>query len=142
MAEKFFNKIADDVLKATENIQARFEEGWSVLSTGALPDSAKAGSSASSSPEIEFDLDDFDVEGLSEEELQELMAEHQQQMMENSPLKGIAENVMGNIMSQNVSKAWNGTNVGTTLCVYACDSLTSNLLSPPTDRTTNAHGTF
>ena len=57
---------------------------------------------------MEFDLDDVDLEGLSEEELQQLMAEHQQEMMDHSPLKGIAENVMGNIMSENVCepKQW------------------------------------
>lgn len=101
MAEKFFNKIADDVLKATENIQARFEEGWSVLSTGELPDSSKP--AGAQQEQVELNLDDLDLEGLSEEELQQLMAEHQQELMDHSPLKGIAENVMGNIMSENVS---------------------------------------
>ena len=104
MAEQFFNKIADDVVKATESIQARFEEGWSVLSTGELPDSAKPSSQQPPQPQMEFELDDIDVEGLSEEELQQLLAEHQQEMMDHSPLKGIAENVMGNIMSENVSQ--------------------------------------
>jgi len=99
MAEKFFNKIADDVLHATEQIQARMEEGWSVLLTGELPETAKDPSSSSPSPaetaEFPQDFDDLDLENLSEEELQRLMEED---MMQNSPLKGIADEVMGNIM--------------------------------------------
>ena len=111
MAEKFFNRIADDVLQVTEKIQAVMEEGVSVLLTGELPSSTKASSSeqssstSSSSSQQEFsvdDIDDLDIDNLSEEEIQQLLDEKADIMMQHSPLKGIADDVMGNIMVGNV----------------------------------------
>jgi hypothetical protein len=104
MAEQFFNRIADDVLKATEQIQNRFEEGWSVLSTGELPNNNKATPEedfADSAAQQSIQFDDIDLDGLSEEEIKELL-EAQEDMMQHSPLKGIADGVMGNIMAGNV----------------------------------------
>ncbi|KAG7363037.1 transmembrane protein [Nitzschia inconspicua] len=106
MAEQFFNRIAEDVLKATEQIQSRFEEGWSVLSTGELPKASQkpnefADSTAEQLHQQAIDYDDLDLEGLSEEEIRELL-DTQEDLMQHSPLKGIADGVMGNIMAGNV----------------------------------------
>lgn len=106
MAEQFFNRIADDVLKATEQIQNRFEEGWSVLSTGELPKTAQgAAESTTQQQQQSFDIDDLDLDELSEEEIQELLKSQQaDDLMQHNPLNGIADGVMGNIMAGNVRR--------------------------------------
>lgn len=46
-------------------------------------------------------MDEIDVDSLSEEELQQVLAEHHQEalnMMDSSPLKGIADSVLGDIV--------------------------------------------
>jgi hypothetical protein len=112
MAEAFFNKIAEDVLRATELIQTIMEEGIGVVLNGELPDdgAAKASASAASdstqganSGHQEFDVEDVDLDNLSDEELERLLAED---MMQSSPLKGIADDVMGNIMSGQVQNPY------------------------------------
>jgi hypothetical protein len=78
------------------------EEGISVLMTGDLPEGAEQNGipeSSSSSNEPEFDSDDFDLDNLSEEELQRLLS---QEMMQNSPLEGIADSVIGDIVGGQV----------------------------------------
>jgi hypothetical protein len=108
MAEQFFNRIADDVLKVSEQIQTRFEEGWSILSTGALSKAQQQQPEILQEPEPVFEQrpeinweNDLDLEGLSEEEMKELI-ESQEDLMKNNPLQGIADGVMGNIMAGNV----------------------------------------
>jgi hypothetical protein len=106
MAEQFFHRLADDVVKASEQIQTRFEEGWSILSTGSLTNANEQQLRQEPKP-LEHDAEinwenDLDLEGLSEEELRELI-ESQEDLMNHNPLQGIADGVMGNIMSRNVT---------------------------------------
>jgi hypothetical protein len=105
MAEQFFNRIADDVQKASEQIQARFEEGWSILSKGTLSKTHEQQPLQEPNP-VEENADinwenELDLEGLSEDELRELI-ESQEDLMEHNPLQGIADGVMGDIMARNV----------------------------------------
>jgi hypothetical protein len=102
MAEKFFYKIADDVLQATEQIQARMEEGLNLLWTGDVAEKASLSHSMGGDSDFlnEGNMDNLDLENLSEEEIQKLLAE---EMMDSNPLQGIADSVMGNIMSGQVS---------------------------------------
>ena len=101
-AETFFTKLADNVLQASENIVNRMEEGISVLMTGDLPEGAKQNDmhDSSTSNQAEFDIDDLDLDNLSEEELQRILSE---EMMQGSPLEGIADSVIGDIVAGQVS---------------------------------------
>jgi hypothetical protein len=92
--ESFFGKLANDVFEATEQIAARLEEGLNVLMTGDLPGLEKQESRQEISEPTEEDL-----ENLSEEEVQDLL---RQEMMMNSPLEGIADGVLGDIMKNQV----------------------------------------
>ena len=103
-AESFFGKIADDV----EKIATRMEEGWNVSMTGELPNEQQEqppihGVGGSGSVD-NIDLDEFDLDGLTEQEIQELLSE---EMMQNSPLAGIADSVLGDIMAGQVSVLFN-----------------------------------
>ena len=98
--EGFFGKLANDVFEATEQIATRMEEGLSVLMTGKLPDEASENQeSAQAMPDLSGSLTEEDLQNLSEEEIQMLI---KQEMMENSPLEGIAVSVIGDIMKNQV----------------------------------------
>jgi hypothetical protein len=103
MAESFFNKIADDVLVATEHIQTVLEEGFGVLFSTTASDGGATDSSSSSFQQNNFARGgggkEPDWDDMSEEEVEKLLAE---EMMDSSPLNGIANNVLGNIMSTQV----------------------------------------
>jgi hypothetical protein len=103
MAETFFNRIADDVLQAAEQIQNRFEEGWSFMSKGELPNQPQQPTQPQQ-PIIDMsELSDMgELEGLTEDEIRELLQTEQDLMMQHSPLKGIADGVVGDIMAGNV----------------------------------------
>lgn len=96
MAERFFGKIASDV----EKIATRMEEGISVLTTGELPKQQQQEQQQGGGDEGfggSEDLADLpDLEGMSEQEIQKLM---ETEMMQNSPLAGIAESVVGDIIA-------------------------------------------
>ena len=107
MAEQFFNKIANDVLLAAEQIQ-------SIVMTGELPtddggggsrvgDDGNSGTTTNGDASGILDgiMDNIDFDGLSEDEIQELIAE---EMMQNNPLQGIADDVTKNIMAGQVRK--------------------------------------
>lgn len=100
MSEGIFNRLANEVLEASEQIVNRFEEGYNVLTTGELkPDQGSqpppAGATMGSIP----NMDDADLDSLSEEDLQRLLEEH---LMDSSPLEGIADSVLGDIVSRQV----------------------------------------
>lgn len=99
-AEKFFNRIASDVLEATEHLSNRLEEGvFSALLTGELPKAATQQQEHAGSQQ-EFDPEDFgDFDGMDEEEIRRMLED---QMMMGSPLEGIADSVMGDIMQGQV----------------------------------------
>jgi hypothetical protein len=107
--ENFLTKMANEVLQAADNVATRMEEGLSVIMTGELP---KEGAAAGDSnipvqEEEEFDMKNFDIkdfpefDNLSEEEIQRIL---QDEMMQNSPLAGIADSVLGDIVSGQVRR--------------------------------------
>jgi hypothetical protein len=107
-AENFLTKMANEVLQAADNVATRMEEGLSVIMTGGLPNEgaaagdSNAGSNIPVQEEEEFDMKDFpEFDNLSEEEIQRII---QDEMMQNSPLAGIADSVLGDIVSGQVSK--------------------------------------
>jgi hypothetical protein len=93
-AETFFGKIANDVFEATEQIATRMEEGITLITTGQLPNQHQGGNAEPTN------LDEFDFDNLSEEDIQKLLGD---EMMQNSPLSGIADSVIGDIMAGQVS---------------------------------------
>mmetsp|Transcript_31197 Transcript_31197/g.31708 ORF Transcript_31197/g.31708 Transcript_31197/m.31708 type:complete len:257 (+) Transcript_31197:34-804(+) len=106
MAEQFFNKIANDVLLAAEQIQ-------SIVMTGELPTDDGGGGSrggddgdsgtttnGDASGILDGIKDNIDFDGLSEDEIRELIAE---EMMQNNPLQGIADDVTKNIMAGQIA---------------------------------------
>lgn len=95
---EFLKNIGNEVVEASEQVATRLEEGLNIL-LGDNADGSPPGDAASSQINME-DLEDLDLDGLTEEQIQQLI---QDQMMEGSPLEGIAESVMGDIMSRNVA---------------------------------------
>jgi hypothetical protein len=96
-AETFFNRIAKDVLEATEHISNRLDEGVSALLTGELPKAATQQQHHAESQQ-EFDPEDFEgFEGMNEEEIRKMLQDEM-----GSPLDGIADSVMGDIMQDHV----------------------------------------
>lgn len=104
MAEAFFNRVADDVLMATEQLQALLTTGSLSLQQQHHDDGAGGGGESTAAIAVEFEWNDnnMDLDSLSEEEIQRLL--EQEDMMEHSPLKGIADGVIGNIASSQVRK--------------------------------------
>jgi len=100
--EQFFSKLSDEILEASNQITTRFEEGLSVLLTGKLPEGSAGGQDGASPPSSgnQFSYEDIDIDELSDEEVAELL---QQQSMEYSPLEGIADNVIADIVSRQVT---------------------------------------
>jgi len=106
MAEQFFNKIADDVMLAAEQLQSLLTTG-DLTNTAADNDGGASSNddSSGSGPDTsgdsgsyshDFDFSDLDLDGMSEDEIQELLAD---EMMQNNPLQGIADDVTKNIMA-------------------------------------------
>lgn len=88
----FLERAANNVLQATEEIANLMEEGINALLTGELPKSTEEGGEAMPPPNegIKIDDDDFDDEMIEEEFM-------------HSPLEGIADSVLGDLMSHSVS---------------------------------------
>lgn len=92
MAERFFTKVANEVLAASEQLSNRLEDGIAAILTGELApkqqqDGAGAGS-GSVPPQFEHEFDDqFEI---PEEELR------------HNPLQGIADSVVGGILGGQV----------------------------------------
>ena len=98
MAE-YFNKMAEEIHLATEELQALFTgSGASGSDSGGNTNSFDA-SGNSGSYAHEFDLDGMDLGGMSEEEVQRMLAE---ELMQNNPLQGIAEGVTKDILAGQV----------------------------------------
>jgi hypothetical protein len=100
MAERFFTKVANDVLAASEQLSNRLEDGIAAILTGDLALKKKEGGAGADSgsgpgsgsgsvpPQYEDEFDDqFEI---PEEELR------------HNPLQGIAESVVGGIMGGQV----------------------------------------
>uniref|UniRef100_A0A7S3L4C7 Transmembrane protein 18 n=1 Tax=Amphora coffeiformis TaxID=265554 RepID=A0A7S3L4C7_9STRA len=86
MSESYFAKLANEILDASEKLTNRFEEGLNIL-LGELDSSKTSGSGDTAPPQPEATDNEFegwdDTEGMDDP----------------SPLAGIAESVMGDIMA-------------------------------------------
>ena len=91
MAESFFKRLSNDVLEATEQVANRMEEGLALLFNGGEPDRSNAGQIPAPTDNNPFQGadDDHDQENLEEE-------------FRNHPLQGIADSVVGDILSGQV----------------------------------------
>jgi hypothetical protein len=85
-----FGKIANEILEATERVAARIEEGISVLSSGKLPGATNEESPMDSQSDSDTIM--AQDEGL-----------HMDDFMDGSPLEGIADSVIGDLMGGQVS---------------------------------------
>jgi hypothetical protein len=98
MSESYFTKLANDILDASEKIVDRFEEGLNIL-LGELSDNSGSGAAAnnnkaSSSPS---------PESATEDEFEGWDGNEEANMEDPSPLAGIAQSVMEDIMAGQVS---------------------------------------
>jgi hypothetical protein len=84
-----FGKIANEILEAAERVATRIEEGISVLSSGKLPDATNEDADTGGDPimtqEEDLVMDDY---------------------LDGSPLEGIANSVLGDIMGGQVSVSY------------------------------------
>lgn len=88
MAESgIFGKIVNEILQATEHVAARMEEGVSVLLSGKLPGATNEETDMGGEPIVPSEEDDL----LMDEDIV------------GSPLEGIADSVLGDIMAGQVS---------------------------------------
>ena len=104
MSESYFAKLANEILDASEKLTTRFEEGLNVL----LGELDKTSDTAQQPPLEAGSENEF--EGWDEE-----------MMDDPSPLAGIAESVMGDIMASQV-------------CLFVCKD--GHQKSPMTDERT------
>lgn len=89
MSESYFTKLANEILDASEKLTNRFEEGLSIL----WGDLEGSGKDTDSDNAQQFNAEN-EFEGWEEEA-----------MDDSSPLAGIAESVMGDIMASQVGLA-------------------------------------
>jgi hypothetical protein len=97
--ENFFHRLSHELLEATNHISTRFEEGLSALlgDDEAATGGAKNGIFENERPLADFE--DLDLDDMDDEEVERIL----QQMMDHSPLEGIADNVLADIVSRQVS---------------------------------------
>lgn len=96
---EIYNKIVEEVELAVDELQS--------LVTSALFSSSDAGErntdfdvgGDSGSPISEFDLDNLDLDAMSEEEIEELQFKLAEELMQNNPLQDIADGVTKEIMA-------------------------------------------
>ena len=95
MSESYFTKLTNEILDASEKLTDRFEEGFNIL-WGELSQDGSSSGSGASTPQAETTNDEFEGWGDDSQE-------HEAEVMdESSPLAGIAESVMGDIMAAQV----------------------------------------
>ncbi len=90
MAQRFFEKLSNDVLEATEQIADRVEEGIKLMFSG-----EGSSSTPTPSPDAGIPRDDFTIE--EQQELDDL-----EDVLGDSPLRGIADEQLKKIMENNV----------------------------------------
>ena len=110
MSESYFAKLANDILDASEKLTIRVEEGLNVLWNELEGNRAAGGGSTAQPP----------PETMAEHEFEDL--DQAEGMDESSPLAGIAESVMEDIMASQVST----TATMTTITTKNVRTLTSN----------------
>lgn len=84
---EYFQRVANDVLKASEELSAVMEDGISEMFKTKLGGAADTAGSASETADGEFEGDDFE---MIEEDLM------------NNPLQGITEGVLSDLMQNQV----------------------------------------
>lgn len=95
----FYNKFINDV----ETIVNRFEEGISVIMNGENPDGQSTKSSKQDLSKYDDEaFSDENIGSLDEDELQLLLQEHGD-FFETSPLEGIADSVVSDIIKNKVT---------------------------------------
>jgi hypothetical protein len=109
MADRFFQKIANDVLEASEKLTARFEEGLTALFTGGLPAAAE---NKEVQPDPDGEVPESEVYPSSSFEDEVHLLESEGGYGE-SPLEGIARGVIGSIMDNQVRLLFLGSVVRT-----------------------------
>jgi len=132
MAERFFSKVANDVLQASEHLSNRLEEGVSAILTGEPPKEKQEAPNTGDDEEDEFEMIDEDLM--------------------NSPLEGIAESVMGDILQGQVRALYKRGVFFRTLLLCASRMFTHSVFAPLTPHlvascfigywATNSNGTF
>ena len=95
--ESLFNRLSNELLEASNQIQSRFEEGLSALLG---EESSSGGTGGSKNGYFPGEFDDLDLDGMDEDEVKRVL---EQEMMDNSPLEGIADSVIADIVSRQVS---------------------------------------
>ena len=98
MAE-YFNKLAEEVQLATEELRTIFSDLGAASSSGGSSKKTFEPSGDSGSYAHQFDLDDLSFDGMTEEEIQQVLAE---ELLQNNPLQGIAEGVTKDILAGQV----------------------------------------
>ena len=101
----YFEKVANEILQSAEHLTTRFEEGLSAMFL-----TGEGGDQQQQQRQGEHGFEDFD--GLSDEQLREVLGD--EKMMMGSPLEGIADSVIGDIVGgqvrtyliQKVPKVW------------------------------------
>jgi hypothetical protein len=93
-AERFFTKIANDVLEASEQIAARMEEGLGVVFGGAGGQQPAEPGDETATPTAPGDEEEADVD--------------MEELLRNNPLRGMTESVLQGIMQGQVSNKQGG----------------------------------
>ena len=100
-AEKFFTKVANDVLQASEQLATRMEEGINAILTGNIDGSkSRSGDAVNGGGETGQDSGEFANSGNGDDF--EIMDDENFDDGSFSPLHNIAENVVGDIMNSQV----------------------------------------
>ncbi len=99
MADRFFSHV----LEASEHLSNRLEEGLTVLFPGAGSDS---NNNANNNANNNNNGETIHSDGMDHEQFDVADADNDDNFdyLSQNPLQGIAESVMGNIMSNQVSK--------------------------------------
>jgi hypothetical protein len=92
MAERFFTKVANDVLAASEQLSNRLDDGISAIFTEHAP-KLKEGGAGAGSGSVPPQQDNFEFDDQFEIEEEDLR---------HNPLQGMAEKVVGDIMGGQV----------------------------------------
>ena len=94
----FFAKLTNEVLRATEQVTNTLEDGISLLLKGEL--SQQGGSNNDKGHGGNFGVNDNNMDNPMMDD--ELFADDEEDPMMGSPLEGIANSVLGDIMSNQV----------------------------------------
>lgn len=101
--ESLFNKLGNELLEISNQLSTRFEEGVFLLLHGHGSSVPGDGGDSSNYDSTAENMDQHQFEEMDDEEIEWFL---QQQMMQHSPLEGIADSVIADIVSKQVSSRW------------------------------------